>query len=139
MARRGGSGEGGAVFSGGLGSFCRGWGLAGEAGREGTLVLPGIGPIQCGRFGLFGVKNEHVVKKVGKQRTPPGENETPSGEIAMFADLPEGSALTTASITIALSTVYPATDGAIIQTTALLARPTELIMILYVDSVCLDS
>ena len=35
--------------------------------------------------------------------------------------------MTTVSITIALSTVYPATDGATIQFTALLARPAESI------------
>ena len=36
-------------------------------------------------------------------------------ELELFAALPDGSAVTTAFLTIALRTVYPATDGATIQ------------------------
>ena len=43
-------------------------------------------------------------------------------ELELFAALPDGSAMATASLTFALSTVYPATYGATIQPTALLAR-----------------
>ena len=61
-------------------------------------------------------------------------------ELQRFADLPEGSALTTAFITIAHSTDYPATNCATIQMTSLLARPAEAAeSMLYVDSDCLDS
>ena len=53
-------------------------------------------------------------------------------ELQRFADLPDGSALTIVSITIALSTVYPVTNGATIQTIALLARLAKATR--YVDS-----
>ena len=58
-------------------------------------------------------------------------------ELQCFADMPEGSAFTTVSLNITLSTIYPASTGDKIKTTAYLARPQESISFIGLD--CSDS